>query len=224
VPVVREIVANLDDNGYRTLREEIVSGRLLPNERLVELELSDRLGIGRAAVRTALVRLEAEGLITRERHRGAKVRLVEEHEAIEIVEARAVLEGLGVRHAAANATPEDIEGLSAILAEMRRRLDAGDLLGASDQNGVLHRRLLAIGGHGIVEHLISMLNSQVVRFQYRTILVPGRPELSYAEHAAIVQAVADRDPAAAEAAMRRHLSNVGAALTLRPEGGPRSDG
>jgi DNA-binding GntR family transcriptional regulator len=221
---VREIVANLDDTGYRALRAEILAGRLLPNERLVELELSERLGIGRAAVRTALVRLEAEGLITRERHRGAKVRLVDEDEAIEILEARAVLEGLGTRHAALNATPADVDALHAILAEMRRRLDAGDLLGASDENGVLHRRLLAIGRHGIVERLISMLNSQVVRFQYRTILVPGRPEQSYAEHVAIVAAVADRDPVAAEAAMRRHLSNVAAALTQRPEGGRRTDG
>ena len=46
-------------------------------------------------------------------------------EAVEILEARAVLEGLASRHAALRATPEDVEGLRAILDEMRRRLDAG---------------------------------------------------------------------------------------------------
>jgi DNA-binding FadR family transcriptional regulator len=54
-----------------------------------------------------------------------------------------------------------------------------------------------------------------VRFQYRTILVPGRSERSCAEHEAIVQAVASRDPEAAERAMRTHLSDV--AKTLMPE-------
>jgi DNA-binding GntR family transcriptional regulator len=212
---VPEIVANLGDSGYRTLREEIVTGQLLPNERLVELELSERLGIGRSAVRTALVRLEAEGLVTRERHRGAKVRLVDEREAIEILEARAVLEGLGVRHAAAVATADDVDALQAILAQLRARLDAGDLLGASDHNAILHGRLLAMSRHATVERLIAALNSQIVRFQYRTILVPGRPELSFAEHAAIVDAVAHGDPTAAEAAMRNHLANVAAALAQR---------
>jgi DNA-binding GntR family transcriptional regulator len=212
---VPEIVANLGDSAFRQLREEIVTGRLLPNERLVELDVSERLGIGRTAVRTALVRLEAEGLVTRERHRGAKVRLVDEREAIEILEARAVLEGLGVRHAAARAAREDVDALDAILARMRARLDAGDLLGASDENAVLHGRLLAMSGHATVERLIATLNSQIVRFQYRTIMVPGRPQQSFAEHAAIVEAVAQGDPPKAEAAMRDHLANVAAALAQR---------
>jgi DNA-binding GntR family transcriptional regulator len=212
---VQEIVANPGDNGYRTLRDEIITGRLLPNERLVELDLAERLGIGRSAVRTALVRLEAEGLVTRERHRGAKVRLVDEREAIEILEARAVLEGLGARHAAMSATPADVDALAAILAGMRERLDAGDLLAASDENAVLHRRLLSMSRHGTAERLIATLNSQIVRFQYRTILVAGRPARSFAEHTAIVTAVANGDPAAAEAAMRDHLANVAAALSQR---------
>jgi DNA-binding GntR family transcriptional regulator len=212
---VPEIVANLGDSAFRRLRDEIVTGRLLPNERLVELDVSERLGIGRTAVRTALVRLEAEGLVTRARHRGAKVRLVDEREAIEILEARAVLEGLGVRHAAANAAREDVDALHAILARMRSRLDAGDLLGASDENAILHGRLLAMSGHATVERLIATLNSQIVRFQYRTIMVPGRPQQSFAEHAAIVEAVAHGDAPRAEAAMRDHLANVGAALAQR---------
>jgi DNA-binding GntR family transcriptional regulator len=59
---------------------------------------------------------------------------------------------------------------------------------------------------------VGTLNSQLVRFQYRTILVPGRAERSFAEHTAIVEAVAAGDPGAAEAAMRRHLTHATAAL------------
>ena len=123
-----------------------------------------------------------------------------------------MLEALAARRAAANATSEDAEDLRVLLAEMRAKLDAGDLLGASDHNARLHRRLLDIAGHGIVDLLVGTLNSQLVRFQYRTVLVPGRAERSFAEHTAIVEAVATGDPDAAEAAMRRHLAAATEAL------------
>jgi DNA-binding GntR family transcriptional regulator len=194
------------------IREAIVTGRLQPNERLIESSLSQTLGVGRSAVRTALARLEHEGLIEHERNRGARVRLVDEREAVEILEARSVLEGLAARHAAVRAAAPDIEDLRRILGRMRRLLDAGDLLGASDENAVLHQRLLEIAGHATASRLTSTLKSQLVRFQYRTILLPGRSERSFAEHQVIVEAVTSRDPAAAEAAMRTHLSHVAEAL------------
>lgn len=53
---------------------------------------------------------------------------------------------------------------------------------------------------------------QIVRFQYRTILLPGRGERSSSEHIAIIEAAAAGDPDAAEAAMRTHLSQVAEAL------------
>jgi DNA-binding GntR family transcriptional regulator len=200
------------DEGYEALREAIVIGSLQPNERLVEANLTRTFGMGRSAVRTALARLEQDGLVEREPHRGARVRLIDEREAVEILEARAVLEGVAARHAATNATPKDVKRLRQILSGMRRLLDQGDLLRASDENAVLHRTLLEVADHPTVSRLISMLKSQLVRFQYRTIMLPGRTEHSFEEHSAIVDAVAAGDPDAAEAAMRRHLSQVTEAL------------
>lgn len=199
------------------LRAAIVQGRLLPNERLVEADLTRRLGVGRSAVRSALARLEHEGLVELEPHRGARVRFVSVAEAVEILEARAALEGLAVREAAARATDHDVSDLRAILGEMRRRLDGGDLLAASDVNATLHRRLLEIGGHATANRLIDTLRSQLVRFTYRTILLAGRSERSFSEHAAIVDAVAAHDGRAAEAAMRTHLSHVADALRRSQE-------
>jgi DNA-binding GntR family transcriptional regulator len=200
------------DGGYQALREAIVLGTLQPNERLVEANLARDFGLGRSAVRTALARLEQDGLVEREPHRGARVRLIDEREAVEILEARSVLEGVAARHAAGNATAADVKRLRQILKEMRRLLDKGDLLRASDENAVLHRTLLEIADHPTVTRLISMLKSQLVRFQYRTIMLPGRTERSFEEHSAIVDAVAAGDADAAEAAMRRHLSHVAEAL------------
>jgi DNA-binding GntR family transcriptional regulator len=194
------------------LRDAIVTGRFQPNEHLVETDLSRMLGVGRSAVRTALARLEQEGLVQHVRHRGSRVRLVDKREAVEILEARAVLEGLVARHAAMRADAQDVGALEEILGEMRRLLEAGDLIGASDKNAVLHRRLMLIAQHNTAARLISALESQLVRFQYRTILLPGRAQESFAEHSAIVDAVAARDPDAAEKAMRTHLSHVAEAL------------
>jgi DNA-binding GntR family transcriptional regulator len=210
--VVDKIVDNRGTRVEDELRDAIVTGRLQPNERLIEAELTKTLGVGRAAVRTALARLEHEGLVEHERNRGARVRLVDEREAVEILEARAVLEGLAARQAADRARPLDVKALRRILEQMRSLLDRGDLLGASDENAVLHRRLLEIAGHETAARLIATLKSQLVRFQYRTILLPDRSERSYAEHRAVVDAVAAGDGEAAEAAMRAHLSHVAEAL------------
>jgi DNA-binding FadR family transcriptional regulator len=65
-----------------------------------------------------------------------------------------------------------------------------------------------------------MLNPHIVRFHYRTILQPGRPAQSFAEHSAIVDAIAAGDADAAEMAMRRHLSHVADALRATAHAAP----
>ncbi len=198
--------------GYEDLREAIISGELLPGERLLEEDLSARLGLGRAAVRMALVRLEHDGLVERERHRGARVRRVSEDEAVEILEARSALEGLAARRAATAADDASIAGLRGIIAEMRGLRDAGDLIGLSNMNARLHAAVLEASGHETAKRLSRTLSSQIVRYQYRTVLLPGRPDRSFAEHSAIVEAIASRDPDGAEAAMQHHLLRVADAL------------
>jgi DNA-binding GntR family transcriptional regulator len=201
-----------DTESYTQLHTAIVRGELLPNERLIELDLVEKFGVGRAAVRTALARLEQEGLVEREPNRGARVRSVSKAEAIEMYEVRAVLEGLAARYAALNAKKNDIAKLRAIHNEMKKRFAKGDLLGISDLNADLHAELLRMANHQVVAQLIARLRAQHVRYQYRTILVSGRAQQSLAEHKAIVDAVAAHDGAVAEAAMRSHLANVVAAL------------
>ena len=205
-------------DGYEDLRAAIVNGELLPGERLIEEELSARLGLGRAAVRMALVRLEHDGLVERERHRGARVRRVSEAEAIEILEARAALEGLAARHAALDADEAALARLREIVGEMRGLREAGDLIGLSNANARLHAAILEASGHETAKRLSRTLSSQIVRFQYRTVLLPGRPDRSLDEHTDIVEAIVARDPNAAEQAMQRHLLHVAEALRMHRDG------
>lgn len=204
------------EDTYATLRDSIVSGTLQPNERLVEADLAQSLSAGRAAIRTALVRLEQERLVVREHNRGARVRSLPLEEAVEILEVRSVLEALIARRAAERITDDEMGPLRSDLGLLRSRLDNGDLLGASEANAAFHRRIIHIGGHSTAQRLISSLNSQMVRYQYRTILIPGRASNSFREHNAIADAILRRDGEAAEQAMRSHLSNVAEALRSSP--------
>lgn len=199
---------NAADSAYERLREELLAGRLMPGQRLVEAELVESLGVSRAIVRSVLSRLAHDGLVDKEPNRGARVRMVSEEEAIEITQVRASLEGLAARFAAMNATSADVEQMREILAEMRVFLGENDLLAYSDCNSKLHRLILTASQHTTAQRLIANLRAQMVRFQYRTILVPGRPNESLAEHTALVDAIVARDGDKAEAAMRTHLSHV----------------
>jgi DNA-binding GntR family transcriptional regulator len=199
-------------SNYVALREAIVRGDLAPNARLVESDLGTAYEMSRGAVRTALIRLEQEGLVVREPHKGARVRQVSDDEAVEILQARAVLEGLAVRLTAQRIDEAGAERLRACLARQRELLELGDLLGASETNADLHAALLELSGHGTALRLIRALNSQTVRYQYRTILIPGRSAASVEEHAAIVEAVVAGDADRAEEAMRNHLFNVAQAV------------
>jgi DNA-binding GntR family transcriptional regulator len=194
------------------LRDAITSGEFQPNERLVEKDLVAFLGTSRGSVRVALARLEQEGLVAREPNRGARVRLVSDAEAVEIVEARSALEGVAARHAAANATPADIAALRAVVARLRALRAAGDLLAYADENRELHALIVRTSRHRTAATLLQLLKSQSVSFQYRTILRPGRADQSIDEHEALAEAIAARDPDAAEAAMRAHLDQAVLAL------------
>jgi len=115
------------DDAYLRLRDLIYSGELMPNERLVEADLAQRLQAGRAIVRTALVRLGQDGVVTLTPHRGARVRVVTDAEAVEILQTRAVLEALTAREAARRASAKEIAAIRRILGGMSRRLEEGDL-------------------------------------------------------------------------------------------------
>jgi DNA-binding GntR family transcriptional regulator len=195
------------------LREAITSGRFQPSERLIEMELAALLATNRANVRTALAQLEQEGLVVREAHRGARVRLISHEDAIEITQARGALEAFVAGLAAERAGPDDHERLRAIVVEMRGAVETGDLIAYSKINGGLHAEIQRIAAHRTAAKLLANLKSQVVRFQYRSILLPGRSRRSLAEHEEIVAAICAGDAEAARRSMGAHLSAAAEALS-----------
>src|SRR6202165_1862291 len=144
IPLGESVPPEVGHTAYRRLREGIASGQFHPNERLVEASVATRLGVGRTAVRAALVRLDQEGLVTLEPNRGARVRLISDREALEIEEVRATLEAMLTRRAATRATPSDLRELRQVVVEMRERVAKQEAIGYSGANGRFHQLLWAV--------------------------------------------------------------------------------
>ena len=196
------------------LREAITRGRLTPNERLIEAELAGQYRVNRAHIRTALAMLDQEGLVVRERNRGARVRAISDAEALEIAGTRLVIETMVARQAAERIDAAARKALRAVEADMRAAVAAEDYGRFSECNAALHREIQGIAGNATATRILDTLKSHLVRLQYRVILLPGRPQSSLAEHRAVIDAICKGDGAAAEKAMRRHMESFTRLLAL----------
>jgi DNA-binding GntR family transcriptional regulator len=205
--------ASSDADVTTRLRDAIARGQLMPNERLVEADLATAYGVNRAHVRTALAMLDQEGLVVRERNRGARVRSISDKEAVEIAQMRLAIEGMVARQAALRIDGGGRKALRKIEADMRRAVETSDDLAYSRHNGALHRTVLEIAGNETAARILSTLRSHLVRLQHRVILLPGRPPNSLAEHKAIIEAICAGEADTAESAMRRHLCSFTVLLT-----------
>lgn len=190
------------------LRLDILGGKFQPGERLIELQLTENYGVGRAAIRSAIVELVKEGLVTREANRGATVRRVPIAEAIQITEARQALESLISSHAARNANETDRDDLRQIAVDMNLAVDQEEYVVYSDLNKVLHQRIIHIADHPVAGDLVDNLRNRASHHQFRLALRPGRPAESLPQHETIITAIVDGDAEAAHQAMFDHLDSV----------------
>ena len=197
----------------KVLRDAIVSGEYAPNQRLIEADLSATYGASRAAVRTALLELGAEGLVDRLPNRGSRVRAIPLAEAIEILEVRMNLEGLCAAKAAAHITDAEITELRQLRADLLAAAQS-DLFEYSRLNQLLDRRIRELAHHPTAVAILERLRAQGVRHQFRLAFYPGRAAVSAPEHAAIIDAIIARDAARAEAETRAHLQSVVDALRM----------
>ena len=202
------------DSVHERLREEIRSGALPPGARLTETELAARP----TPVREAIRRLEAEGLVDHQPRLGAVVRSMDYPEIMELYEMRTVLEGTAARLAARAASPMELEELRAINADMAA---AGASAALARLNRQFHARLLDAARNRFLVRSMASVEAALLILGPSAMERPDRAAEAVEEHRAVLEAMAARDGAAAEAAMRAHMER--AQLTrlriLRQEGG-----
>jgi len=193
------------------IAHDIREGVYHPRERLIEVELCERYGASRNAVRAALIELTALGLVEREANRGARVRRVSIDEALESMEVRLTLQAMCTGRAAARVTDADRAELSALLAGLQAAVAAGDRAATAAANSEISAVIRRISGHATASRIIESLQAQspLSRYPYQ---LPDRRFESMHEYEQIVAAVIAGDEAGALAAAYQYRDSVLTAL------------
>ena len=191
---------------FARLRQAIVTGELRPNEPLIEADIAERLQVSRTPVRESMQKLSAAGLIV-PRKRGWSVREFSLEDVTMNAEVRSALEGRAAGLAALRATPEDIALLAAIHAE-RLTLDPEDEKARVRTNRAFHDAVITAARNPKLTDAIDAtglfyFNGDVVRMSSAEQMAQGN-----ADHALVLEALAAKDPAAAEARMRAHIERT----------------
>ena len=98
----------LRDVVFNTLREAILRGELKPGERLMEIQLANKLGVSRTPIREAIRKLELEGLVLMIPRKGAEVAQITEKSLRDVLEVRRALENLAVQLACLRMSPQTL--------------------------------------------------------------------------------------------------------------------
>ncbi|GAA3237456.1 hypothetical protein GCM10017691_36630 [Pseudonocardia petroleophila] len=143
---------------------------------------------------------------------GARVRPISLDEAVEITEARAVVEGLCAAKAAQRATADDRARLRVLGEDLRVAVDTADLMAYTRINQDVHHAIRVVSAHETAGLMLDRLRTQSVRYHYTVALLPGRPSVGLTEHLEVIETVCSGDPDLAEQTMRAHLMSVVSAL------------
>lgn len=211
----------LADDTYDILRDALITNKLAPGQRLNIEQLAQDLNVSITPIRHALVRLEADGFVTREPYKGyVASELLNNATVAEIFQTRILLETEIASVAAGLATKDDVAFLSRVakLDPTAMFTEDGDADPAMSCDAALHRRIAVIAGNQTIVDILAGLNKRMSAyrsFKNQRLLAgnewnPTRQDLSATkrEHAAIVRAIKQRDAEAARTAMRRHLENA----------------
>jgi DNA-binding GntR family transcriptional regulator len=193
------------------IRSGIIAGDLAPGQRLIEEEICKKLGASRGTVRSALAELINEGLVERVT-KGVRVRLVDLQEALEIAEVRLMVETLCVTKAAQKITDEEIRQLRRMGKQLQECAERNDIDGFAALTHQIFETYVRIAGQTVAGEMLERLRTRSTRHRFRLIYRKGRAKVAAPFWLDIIEAICQRDPAAARRALRRHANNVQEAM------------
>jgi DNA-binding GntR family transcriptional regulator len=190
---------------HARLRSLILSGELVPGDRLVERHVAELAGVSRTPVREALKRLERDGLV-RSTSGGAEVLGVSLDDLVELATVRETLEALAGQLAARAATEADLLMLEQIVAHDERTLAAGgEAIAHVELNHRFHQTIWRASRNRYLAGQLGELRDRVEGMQRTTLVDPQRRREAIEEHRAIVDALKQRDPDATSRFTRDHF-------------------
>jgi DNA-binding GntR family transcriptional regulator len=186
---------------YGVLREAIVSGTFAPGEWLRQEALAEAIGVSRIPVRTALLQLEAEGLVTFHPHRGARIRTLSSAQIDEIYRLRILLESYALRLSMARMTPERLRSLRDLAGKLDTEPEGPELVNTRVR---FYREAYDTANSPLLVEMIEDLRSHVGRY-----LLSFRVDLEHKHtHAELLDHMEKGDLTAAEAWLFAHLDEV----------------
>ncbi|MBB3181403.1 GntR family transcriptional regulator [Variovorax sp. Sphag1AA] len=187
------------------LRERIISGVYQRGSRLKQAEIAEQLNLSITPVREALKLLEAEGYVSGDSYRGARVVPFDAGASGEILSLRLMLEAQLVRGAAERATSEDLAELRTLADEFAKAFETGNRAIARGVNYRFHRRMYDIAAMPQTLHFVQILWA---RYPFDLInAAEGRGADAVKEHDEILDALASGDVSAAVLSMRKHIES-----------------
>ncbi len=198
----------LRDVVFETIRNAILSGQLKPNERLMETQLAEKLGVSRTPVREAIRKLELEGLVTMIPRKGAYVSELSLEEIMETFEVRESLEVLAITLAFNNFTDKDIKEIEEIQDKFAEACKKKDIKKIINFDFEIHKKIYILSKNNRLISIMESLNEVLSRFRMIYYYEFISSESIVKQHEEIIEAIRNRNVNKAADAMRNHLQEI----------------
>lgn len=202
---------DLTEKSYEVLKNQIVRSKLIPGERLLVVELAQRLGISRTPVKDALNRLAAEGLVVRLPRKGFLVSYLDHRDVAELMDARIMVESAAAERGIDLAQPSEIEEMRQLIAEMENLVDENgqyiDYPGCASRDCALHLLIVSTARNHRITEIYQDLNihTYMVRMHHALELGHRRTLTMLKDHRAILAAFESRDLPALKTAITNNI-------------------
>ena len=195
----------LRDVVFNTLRRAILRGELKPGERLMEIQLANKLGVSRTPIREAIRKLELEGLVLMIPRKGAEVAEITRKNMMDVLEVRKALEELAAELACERIGKEQIAEMRVAAKEFERTLKTGDVTQIAEADEKFHDILYIATNNQRLILLLNNLREQMYRLRVEHLKLKECDPQLLTEHDMIIDCVEKRNKEAAKDIVRRHI-------------------
>lgn len=212
-----ELVKTIQNQSLSTvicsqLEEMILSGAILPGERINESQLSNLLGVSRAPIREACRQLERSGMVEVRAKKGTFVKQIDIREIEELYDIRSALDSMATEKAAQHITKYQIDELQGHLEVMTNATLHNDSQSYFSANLDFHKCILQIAGNQNLIDIYDGVSKKSSLFRRTSLSIPGRLPISLKQHEAIFQAIVQGDSTLAAHLMKQHVMDAKTAL------------
>ena len=192
---------------FHILREDILNGKYIEGEKLVEAKLAEDLGVSRTPVREALKQLELDGIVENIPNRGVVVLGVSMQDIEDIFEIRYAIEGISAKWAVDRITEEELAALKESYELMEFYTFKNDLIKFAEINTRFHEIIYKATKSRFLEQVLKDFQYYMKKVRIKSLQVEGRMEDSLKEHKEVLDAFVARDKDWAERALTLHVKN-----------------